>query len=211
MWINIIFFKSPGRKDPPPSASPLQLRLEGVPYQPSVMIWTELALCRRRQRRRRAPSLLFLLPACRAPHIAETTMKSLGSTEYKTNPLAVTVFVMFLRKENVYTLLSAKSLQASPFFPRQPTPHAPSTLLGGLRLPWSLWWLQKDGHCLIRQEHGLGKQNINSKLTGNYFLILKMWLARQSTSTDNKSVALCVINYLWHVQGSFSPRQKISF
>jgi len=36
-------------------------------------------------------------------------------------------------------------------------------------------------------------------------------LSRQSASEDNKSVALCVIKYLWYFQGIFSPRQKISF
>lgn len=54
-------------------------------------------------------SALFLLPACRAPRVAETTMKSLGGTQYKTNPLAVMAFVIFLQNESVSTLLLDKS------------------------------------------------------------------------------------------------------
>lgn len=54
-------------------------------------------------------SALFLLHACRAPHIAETTMKNLEAHN-KTNPLAVMALVIFLQNENVYILLSDKSL-----------------------------------------------------------------------------------------------------
>lgn len=100
--------------------------------------------------------------------------------------MVVRVLVIFLQSENVYTLLSDKSFCASPTFPQPAHSPAYAPTLIALRFTESFWWLQKDSHCLIGLWQDLAKQNINSEMGGNYFLILKMWLARQSTSTDKE-------------------------
>lgn len=123
MWINI-FFSTPSRRASAPSPIPSLSRLESMPPVLSDYLNRTCLVQEASMNKASTKSALFLLLACRAPHIAELQWKA-RETHNKTKPLAVIVLAIFLQNGKYMLCYQIHLYNSSPIPPSQHTPFSP--------------------------------------------------------------------------------------